>query len=140
MDETVYGFVYKLVFVKPVDDFYVRSTTQTLYTRKAGHVNHSRTSNTNKCRAIREHGDFNLEILVPATHYKNIEALRQKEREFIELLRPTLNMCSAYRTEEERLEYSRKRSSTSNLERAICSLCDKEMLRCNLKRHTRTFH
>lgn len=140
MDETVYGIIYKLVFIKPVDDFYVGSTTQTLYTRKRKHMNDSKTGNTNKSAAIREHGDFNLEILVPGTFYKNIDALRQKEREFIELLKPTLNTYRPYITEEEYKEQNIENALKWALTRVICDICNKEIGRGYLTKHKKNVH
>jgi len=46
-------------------------------------------------------------ILIEKVSCNDKLELRKKEREYIELLKPTLNMVNAYRTEEEKKEYTK---------------------------------
>ena len=58
--------------------------------------------------------------------------LRILEQEYINMLEPTLNTRRAYQTEEELLEYNKKKSN--------CPICGKLMLKRHIKKHIRNIH
>jgi hypothetical protein len=62
--------------------------------------------------------------------------LRILEQEYMNKLKPTLNIRRAYRTEEERLEYHKKHNKI----KSNCPICGKEMIKNILKRHIKNIH
>jgi hypothetical protein len=66
--------------------------------------------------------------------------LRILEQEYINKLEPTLNTNRAYRTEEERIEQKRLDTKKHNNMKSNCPICNKEMLKNNIKRHNRIIH
>ncbi len=106
------GFVYKLC-CDGVDGFYIGSTFD-MKERKITHKSNcnnanSRDYNYKVYKYIRENKGFDnwkFEILVEK-EFENKNALRIKEKECINLLKPTLNSKSAYQTTEELKEYNK---------------------------------
>jgi len=66
--------------------------------------------------------------------------LRILEQEYINKLQPTLNSQKAYRTEEEYKEQMRLINKKYSQKKSNCPICDKLMLKRNIKRHINTFH
>lgn len=104
------GFVYKL-YCEGINEFYIGSCWD-MKDRKKQHKHNCNNPKRNEYNYkvyvfIRLNGGFDnwkFEILVEK-EFENKSALKIKEQEYINLLKPSLNMCSAYQTYEERAEY-----------------------------------
>ena len=98
------GKIYKLV--NNVDDeFYVGSTCNTLRQRKDGHKRAAKRERDNKTR-VYQHiilvgWDVFEIILLESYPCNNVDELHARERYWIELLKPKLNMCIPTRTNKE---------------------------------------
>tara|TARA_R100000655_G_scaffold14351_1_gene31949 strand:- start:425 stop:943 length:519 start_codon:yes stop_codon:yes gene_type:complete len=144
------GLIYKLCCKDPtIEDIYIGSTTN-LIQRKKTHK--SRTKNEiNKCynltvyKFIREHGGFeNWDIIVIQYYSCNSKKnLETKEREYIEKLKPTLNIRVPCRTQKEYMKtynsyYKNKNRLQINKnlrEKIECEYCKTITNSGNLKRH-----
>jgi len=82
-----------------------------------------RTHNIEKiiCELIEEVDDTELVLL---------------EQEYIKMLEPSLNTNRAYRTEEEKIEYYKKKSKW----KSNCPICDKLMYKRYIKKHITNIH
>ncbi len=58
------------------------------------------------------------------------------EQEYIKMLEPSLNTNRAYRTEEEKIEYYKKKSKW----KSNCPICDKLMYKRYIKKHITNIH
>ena len=126
------GFIYK---IEVEGELYIGSTKLKLCQRQYQHNHEFNNSNRKDynnhlykfcrekkvkkiiCELIEEVDDTELVIL---------------EQEYIKMLEPTLNSNRAYRTEEEQKEYNNKKSK--------CPICDKLMIKNNVKKHIRRIH
>jgi hypothetical protein len=140
------GYVYKL-YCDGVDNFYIGSTWD-MKNRKTAHktsYNNPKFKDDNRkvYKYIRANGgldNWKYEILVEK-EFENKTALRIKEKECINLLKPALNMCSAYRTDEERRiqkQIHHKAESAKNFATKIKCACGKETSKKHKARHEKS--
>ena len=130
------GFIYK---IEVAGELYIGSTKNKLYLRQSTH-NHSLNNPNYKdynyplykfcrekkvkkiiCELIEEVDDNELVLL---------------EQEYIKMLEPSLNSYRAIRTEEEKIEYYK----INNNKKSKCPICDKLMIKNNVKKHIRRIH
>ena len=130
------GFIYQ---IKIGEDFYIGSTKKKLYYRQSQH-NHILNNPNNRsynyplykfcrekkvekiiCELIEEVVDNELILL---------------EQEYMNMLEPTLNTRGAYRTEEEKIEYYKKKSKW----KSNCPICGKLIIKKYIKQHINRIH
>jgi len=130
------GFIYK---IEVAGELYIGSTKNKLNLRQSTH-NHSLNNPNYKdynyplykfcrekkvkkiiCELIEEVDDNELVLL---------------EQEYIKMLEPSLNSYRAIRTEEEKIEYYK----INNNKKSKCPICDKLMIKNNVKKHIRRIH
>ena len=109
--------IYKLCCKDPnVTDFYVGSTSN--FTRRKQEHKRCSTNKSNSShvhyttklyKCIRSNGGFENWSMIQLLNYpcQNKREREMKEREFVELLKPSLNCCLPTLTDEERNNYSR---------------------------------
>ena len=126
------GFIYK---IEVEGELYIGSTKKKLYDRQSNH-NHdlnnpnSKNYNTYLYRFCREKKVE--KIICELIETVDDNELVLLEQEYINMLEPTLNTRRAYQTEEELLEYNKKKSN--------CPICGKLMLKRHIKKHIRNIH
>ncbi len=136
------GYVYKL-YRDGIDEFYIGSS----FDMKDRKYQHKKNCNNDKykdynCKVyqyIRANGGFEnwkFEILVEK-EFENKTALRIKEKECINLLKPSLNCRNAYQTEEE-MRLQRKEHNAKSLATKIECACGGKTSKTNKARHERT--
>ena len=136
------GFVYKL-YCDGIDEFYIGSCWD-MKDRKRRHIQNCNNPNSEKYNYkvytfIRLNGGFDnckFEVLVEK-EFPNKTALRIKEKECIKLLNPSLNMCSAYRTDEA-YRAQLKASGTQRLAIKIKCVCGGKTSKANKSHHEKT--
>ena len=126
------GFIYK---IEVEGELYIGSTKQKLYDRQTRH-NQSLNNPNDKGYNLLLY-KFCREKKVKKIICELLETVEDSElilleQEYIKMLEPNLNTRRAYRTEEEKKEYDKKKSN--------CPICNKEMLKNHIKRHINTFH
>ena len=107
--------IYKLVLKgsDECDDMYIGSTIRSLAERMVVHrLDARRGRDTNVYKWMRDVGVENVQIVLLEEYRdcQNFEQQRQREREWIEKLKPSLNTVLPYRSLEERLSYNREYS------------------------------
>ena len=100
--------IYK-IYNNVDDDFYVGSTCCNLSTRMAKHRYSAKNVYCKNRKLYPKMNEFGIEnffivLLQDYPECQNIEQLRQKEREYIEKLKPTLNCSIPSRTHQEWIE------------------------------------
>jgi hypothetical protein len=136
------GYVYKLC-CDGIDDFYIGSTFD-MKKRKRDHKTDCNNPKSEKYnikvyKYIRENKGFEnwkFEILVEK-EFENKTALRIKEKECMNLLKPALNMCSAYQTKEE-YEIQQKEKSAKRFAIKIDCACGMKTDKNNKSRHEKS--
>ena len=148
------SMIYKLCCNDPsIKDVYVGSTTN-FTRRKHDHKNNcnnekDKSYNRYVYRFIRDNGGFEnwSMILVEEVCCENKKQLNQKEREWIEKLKPTLNCCIPNRTKKEyyldnlektkkdKKEWYEKNKKRVNSKKFYCEDCEEELSYCNKTRH-----
>jgi len=136
------GYVYKL-YCDGIEDFYIGSTWN-MRTRKYDHKKNCNNPkrkdyNYKVYQYIRANGGFanwKFEILVEKD-FENKTALKIKEQECINLLKPALNMCSAYQTAEER-RIQKKVSNDKRLATKIECACGSITNKSDKSRHEKS--
>ena len=126
------GFIYK---IEVEGELYIGSTKLKLCQRQYQH-NHE-FNNSNRKDYNNHLYKFCREKKVKKIICELLETvedseLRILEQEYINMLEPTLNTRRAYQTEEELLEYNKKKSN--------CPICGKLMLKRHIKKHIRNIH
>lgn len=152
------GIIYKL-FCKDYDDFYIGSTID-FHHRKRCHKtdcnNKNRKSYNYKLyKFIREHNGFDsweFEIL-ELGEYENKYLLHDRERYFIETLKPSLNSAIPNRTDkdwyEDNKEYKKEKAkvyyqnnknkiSEYGKDKILCDICNCNVRRNGLARHKKS--
>jgi group I intron endonuclease len=106
---TTFGFIYKIT--NSIDErIYVGSTTRvnkrlSLHKNRSNNPNNINTYNMKICQAMRELGRDNFSIhIIENVEYSTKEELRQRERYWIEELKPDLNSANPFTTVEETKE------------------------------------
>ena len=104
--------VYKLV-CDGSEDFYIGSTCNKLSKRLAEHrrnARHPKYQQRNVYKWMNEMDPTNIQIILVSEHPEcaSFEQQRMYEREAVERLKPSLNMKSPYRTEDEAKEQKRE--------------------------------
>lgn len=130
------SMIYKLVCKDPnITDFYVGSTTN-IYRRKTHHKNqcynkNCRNYNNWKYEFIRNNGGIKnwCMILIENVSCNNKMELLKIERDYIDKLKPSLNMIKSYITIEEKKEYNKK---------VKCNICNSEVFKSSLAKHQET--
>ena len=158
MSKMIDGIVYKL-FCKDFDEFYIGSTTN-FHHRKIAHksiCNNEKDKAYNKklYKYIRNNGQFDeweFEIL-ELGEYENDKYMKNRERYFIETLKPSLNSNIPNRThkewcidEYEKVQASRKKYNETHREKIkeqmrvkiTCENCNCEIILNGLKKHQKT--
>lgn len=145
MKVEVEGTIYKL-FCKTTNDCYVGSTID-FNNRKKQHKQDYYFSNSKLYKFIRENNgfdNFEYEILEKKT-YPGILTMREREREFFELLNPTLNTNCPTRTYVEHLQIQRQyrknnkdKINEKNKEKVFCKVCDCNVSRGHLSAHKKS--
>jgi len=133
------GYVYKL-FCDGIEDFYIGSTFN-MRSRKYEHKHNCNNPNSKDynlkvyqyIRANKGFDNWKFEILVEKD-FENKTALKIKEQEVINLLNPSLNMCSAYITDEER-RIQKKVSNDKRLATKIKCACGGKTSKANKTTH-----
>jgi len=163
------GMIYKLCCKDAnITEIYIGSTINK-HRRKAHHKSDCNNPNHTKYNLyvyqfIRENGGFDNWDLVILEEYptENKNELVWKEREWIELLKPSLNSIRPAITTEECREYQKKyyeentericertkiyyennreKVSEKGKERVKCDICDKDLARCSLTKHKKNIH
>ena len=134
------GFIYKI----EIDgEFYIGSTKLKLNKRQKQHnqcLNNPNRKDYNSplYRFCREHNV--KKIICELIEEVDDTELVLLEQEYMNKLKPTLNIRRAYRTEEERLEQKRLQNKKQNKKKSKCPECGKEMLKKNIKRHIKKVH
>ena len=134
------GFIYK---IEIEGQLYIGSTKQKLNIRQTKHnqgLHNPNDTNYNLllyrfcrekkvkkiiCELIDEVDDSELVLL---------------EQEYITMLEPTLNSQRAFQTIEERLEQMKEHNKKNNNIKSNCPICDKLMIKNNIKRHIKEVH
>jgi group I intron endonuclease len=105
------------------DDIYIGSTTRSLKIRMSSHIKdcldkESTSENRKLFKAFREFGrdSFNI-VLIENYECESRLELRQKEQEYIDLLKPFYNHIPAFITEEQRRQYQTNRYRTNEIHR-----------------------
>jgi len=140
------GYIYKL-YCDGIDEFYIGSSFD-MRDRKYDHKHNCKNPkrkeyNYKVYQYIRENKGFDnwkFEILVEK-EFENKTALRIKEKECINLLKPTLNSQSAFQTEEERLIQKKehnKKDSVKNRAIKINCVCGGKTDKQNKSRHEKS--
>jgi hypothetical protein len=148
------GNVYKLCCRDTsVKDEYIGSTcnfTQRKYRHKSATYNKNGFEFNKKVyKFIRENGGWNNwdMVLLEEVCCENKKQLNQKEREWIEKLKPTLNCCIPNRTKKEyyldnlektkkdKKEWYEKNKKRVNSKKFYCEDCEEELSYCNKTRH-----
>ena len=98
------GKIYKILIN---DDFYIGSTWD--FDKRLGtHKSYSKTSDIKLYKAIRANNNkFEMTLLYKYECYTD-EELKIEERKCYYKLKPSLNMYRPYRTEEEKIEYTKQ--------------------------------
>jgi hypothetical protein len=131
------GFIYK---IEVAGELYIGSTKEKyLCFRQKKHnqgLNNPicKNYNTYLYRFCREHNVS--KIICELIEEVDDSELILIEQEYMNMLEPTLNTNRAYRTEEERLEYHKKYHKI----KSNCPICDKLMLKQNIKQHISRIH
>jgi len=136
------GYVYKL-FCDGIEDFYIGSTFN-MRSRKYEHKHNCNNPNSKDynlkvyqyIRANKGFDNWKFEILVEKD-FENKTALKIKEKDCIKLLNSTLNMCSAYRTDEEFNLYT-KANNVKRLAEKINCACGSTTNKHNKARHEKS--
>ena len=148
------GIIYKL-FCKDYDDCYIGSTTD-FNTRKRKHKNdcnnkNSKNYNLKVYKFIREHNGFDsweFEVL-EQNEYENKYLLRDREANFVKILKSTLNSQIPNRTLEDNKEYRKeydKKYRENNIDKIkqyredkiLCEVCNCYIRRHGLSEHKKT--
>ena len=152
------GWVYKL-FCEDAQEFYIGSTTD-FHKRKISHKTDCNNKNSKQYnykvyKFIREHNGYDnweFEIL-EESEYENKYLLYDRERYFIETLKPTLNCFIPNRTQqdwyednkEHRKEYDKKyylrnidKISEYGKEKILCEVCNCNVRRDYLSKHKKS--
>lgn len=134
------GCIYKIVVG---EEIYIGSTKIKLLTRQTKHNYRLNNPNDNGCNLplyifCREHNV--KKIICELIETVDNENIFIKEQEYMDLLNPTLNTYRAFRTEEQRLTYDRERMKKRNKIKDNCPICNKELIKNNIKQHIRTIH
>jgi hypothetical protein len=134
------GFIYK---IEVEGQLYIGSTKLKLCQRQQLHNQglnnpNNKDYNTYLYRFCREHNV--KKIICELIETVEDSELLLLEQGFINLLEPSLNCKRAYRTEEERLEQKLLDIKKQNNKKSKCPICDKLMLKNNIKRHIRNNH
>ncbi len=134
------GFIYK---IEVEGELYIGSTKKKLYYRQGLHnhvLNNPNDKNYNiyLYRFCREKKVEKIicELIVEADNNE----LVLLEQEYINMLEPTLNSQRAYQTKEERKEQIRLKNKKNHKIKSNCPICNKEMVKGNIKRHIRNIH
>ena len=130
------GFIYKIEIDNQI---YIGSTKQKLNKRQITHnqgLNNPNDRNYNIylyrfCREKKVE-----KIICELIEEVNNNELVLLEQEYINKLQPTLNTRGAYRTEEEKIEYYKKKSKW----KSNCPICGLEMLKTSINRHIKNIH
>ena len=135
------GFIYK---IEIAGELYIGSTIRKyLCQRQCDHnkcLKNPKRKNYNNplYKFCRTHNIEKIKcILLEEADNENI---RIKEQEYMNMLEPSLNTNRAYRTEEELKEQIRLKNKKHNNMKSKCPICDKEMLKNNIKRHIKNNH
>ena len=137
------GIIYKL-FCKDADEFYVGSTTK-FHHRKIKHktcCNNEKNKDYNikVYKYIRDNGGydkFDYEI-VELGEYEDKNCMKDRERYFIETLKPSLNINTPNRTKKEYYETHREEINEKMREKIECEICNCEINRDGLGKHKKT--
>ena len=138
------GIIYK---IEIYNEIYIGSTIQKLNQRQRGH-NFDLKRKNNKLQKLCRENDINNITLIEIEKVKinNKKELYIIEQDYINKLQPSLNMCKAYTTEEERKEKKKEYNKNNkeynkkkNNEKGICEFCKKEMIKHNLYRHKKLY-
>lgn len=129
--------VYK-IWNQTDDRIYVGSTTN-MTKRINTHFADSKHSSSKLYLAIRETGwdHWSFEVLAECDGYTSKE-LVLKEREFFDLLKPTLNTNRPYRSEGEHSEQIKSDNLISNSVMRNCVYCNVQFRQTNIKPHLNT--
>jgi group I intron endonuclease len=130
------------------DNFYVGSTKNKLCKRKAIHHYFTKTRGKSKLyEHMRRIGFENCKIEVLEQYAcEDKQALLNRERYWIEHLKPTLNTNRVQDQKVPNVErsraYNRNYYHTTNrtkmLERLVCDVCNKQITKCNMIQHCRS--
>ena len=128
------GFIYK---IEVEGELYIGSTIRKSLSQRQHDHNYKLKNNCNyklynfcrrknikkiKCELLQEINDTNI--------------IKELEQEYINKLEPTLNSNRAIRTEEEHKEQIRFNIKI----KSNCPICNKELLKNNIKRHIKSQH
>ena len=134
------GIIYK---IEVEGELYIGSTKQKLNNRQALH-NHNLNNSNRKdyniylYRFCREHNVS--KIICEMIEEVEDSELRILEQEYITMLEPSLNSYRAFQTIEELLEQIRLKNKKQNNKKSNCPICDKLMIKKNIKRHIKEVH
>jgi len=140
------GYVYKL-FCDNANEFYIGSTFN-MRDRKYKHKSNCNNPNSKDynlkvyqyIRANKGFDNWKFEILVEKD-FENKTALKIKEKDCINLLKPSLNMCSAYQTDEELKLYMKEHNKIYNDKRLATKIncaCGGKTDKHNKARHEKS--
>ena len=127
------GFIYKIevegeLYIGSTKNKYL-SNRQALHNHVLNNSNHKK-SNVYLYRFCREHNVS--KIICELIETVENDELLLLEQEYIKMLEPTLNIRRAYQTEEEKIEYYKKKSK--------CPICDKLIIKKYIKTHIKNIH
>ena len=151
------GLIYKICIKDAsIDDCYIGSTYNTIYKRKGQHkAKYNNNVDRPLYNTIRNNGgwdnwDF---IIIDKLQFEDEFELRKKEREHIELIKPTLNKLIPTRTHDERKETDefkkyqidktkkwRENNQDKYKQKIICDICKTELLKWSMNRHIKRKH
>ena len=142
------GFIYRIVVA---GEIYIGSTKQKYLSNRQSNHNYNLRNpnsigyNTPLYIFCREH---NVEkIICELIEKVDNDNITIKEQTYMDLLNPTINTIRAFITEEQKIEqqkeYDKKRieyKKEQNKIKANCPICNKEMIKNNIKQHIRNIH
>ena len=133
------GFIYK---IEVGEECYIGSTKninmrQSSHNQALNKPNH-KDYNIPFYRFCREHNV--KKIICEKVEQVEDNNIKIKEQEYINNLKPILNSNRVYQTEEERQEQKKMLNKKHNSRKSNCPICNKEMLKHNIKRHVLRKH
>tara|TARA_R100001463_G_C3396711_1_gene207547 strand:- start:18 stop:428 length:411 start_codon:yes stop_codon:yes gene_type:complete len=128
------GFIYK---IEVGEECYIGSTKnilqrQTTHNQGLNNPN-SKDYNIPLYKYCREHNI--KKIICKKVEEVEDNNIKIKEQEYINNLKPILNSNRVYQTQEEKEEQKKILNKKHNNIKSNCPICNKEMLRQNIKRH-----